>query len=196
MKFAVTPRQAEIEQAALAIIASKGVQNFSMRNLAERIKISEPAIYRHFSNKTEILLAILKKFFHEKTIELSEIENSELTPVAMLKQLFFNRISDFEKQPNLAAIIFSEELFKNEKKLADLVLKIMKTHQEATERIIKKGQISNRIRRDVSKSGMASIFLGTIRMHVHSWRISEQKFDLRRKGISLWKAFEKLIQIS
>ncbi len=57
-----TERQQQIVETAIKLIADKGIQNLTTKNLAEEIGISEPAIYRHFSNKLEILKAVITNF--------------------------------------------------------------------------------------------------------------------------------------
>lgn len=50
-----TDRQAEIVAAAFTLIAQNGVQELTIKNLGAAIGESEPAIYRHFASKREIL---------------------------------------------------------------------------------------------------------------------------------------------
>ncbi|NLB03802.1 MAG: TetR/AcrR family transcriptional regulator, partial [Bacteroidales bacterium] len=57
-----TPRQTEIVETALNLINENGIQGLTIKNLSKKIGISEPAIYRHFENKIEILLAVLDTF--------------------------------------------------------------------------------------------------------------------------------------
>ena len=57
-----TERQIEIIEAALELITEKGIQGMTIKNLSKKIGITEPAIYRHFVSKTEILLSILNNF--------------------------------------------------------------------------------------------------------------------------------------
>ena len=54
-----TERQQEIIGNALDLINEKGIQGLTIKNLANRLGITEPAIYRHFENKIQILVAIL-----------------------------------------------------------------------------------------------------------------------------------------
>ncbi len=51
-------RQKTIIDEALNIIHESGYEALSIRELATRVKISEPAIYRHFLNKEDIILGI------------------------------------------------------------------------------------------------------------------------------------------
>ena len=48
-----TKRQDEILDIALNLLADGGVKNLTMKRIAESIGVSEPAVYRHFKNKTE-----------------------------------------------------------------------------------------------------------------------------------------------
>ncbi|MBT4968054.1 MAG: TetR/AcrR family transcriptional regulator [Bacteroidetes bacterium] len=55
-----TDRQKEIVEVALELITEKGIQGLTIKNLSKKIGISEPAIYRHFDNKIQILISILE----------------------------------------------------------------------------------------------------------------------------------------
>ena len=56
----MTKRQEEITKEAIKLISEKGIQGLTIKNLSKRIGISEPAIYRHFEGKTDILLKLLE----------------------------------------------------------------------------------------------------------------------------------------
>ena len=48
----LTKRQNEIIDTALNLTASGGIQNLTIKNLADALGITEPAIYRHFMAST------------------------------------------------------------------------------------------------------------------------------------------------
>jgi AcrR family transcriptional regulator len=75
-----TERQQEIIDVALDLISQKGIQGLTMKNLSKEIGISEPAIYRHFENKIEILLAVLD-LFRDSTREIFEKELLKLVNI-------------------------------------------------------------------------------------------------------------------
>ncbi|MBN1948990.1 MAG: helix-turn-helix transcriptional regulator, partial [Candidatus Cloacimonetes bacterium] len=58
----LSERQQQIVNTAIRIIAGQGIQHLTTKNLAGAIGISEAALYRHFSSKHEILLAVLDAF--------------------------------------------------------------------------------------------------------------------------------------
>ena len=54
-----TDRQVEIIEAATRRIDQYGIQNLTIKNLASDINVTEPALYRHFKRKDDILLILL-----------------------------------------------------------------------------------------------------------------------------------------
>ncbi|MCK5280372.1 MAG: helix-turn-helix transcriptional regulator, partial [Cyclobacteriaceae bacterium] len=56
----ITERQLDIIEAAGRILTSSGVSGLTIKNLAKEMKFSESAIYRHFTSKEEIIIALLE----------------------------------------------------------------------------------------------------------------------------------------
>lgn len=44
--------------AALKELAAEGLEKFSLRNVARRAKVSAPAVYRHFADKDDLVVAV------------------------------------------------------------------------------------------------------------------------------------------
>ncbi len=53
-------RKGEILSAAMDVFGTQGYEGGSMREIASRVGVSEPAIYRHFSGKEALFLALLR----------------------------------------------------------------------------------------------------------------------------------------
>ncbi|MBL6964026.1 MAG: helix-turn-helix transcriptional regulator, partial [Candidatus Marinimicrobia bacterium] len=51
-----TERQDQIIQESIQLIAEKGIQGLTIKNISKAIGITEPAIYRHFDSKNDIIL--------------------------------------------------------------------------------------------------------------------------------------------
>jgi AcrR family transcriptional regulator len=52
-------RKGEILDAAVVVFADKGYDAGSLREIAERVGVSEPAIYRHFASKEDLFLSLI-----------------------------------------------------------------------------------------------------------------------------------------
>ena len=58
-------RQVELTDAALRIIASKGIASLSTRRLAEEVGLSTGAIFKHFPTKAELVAAAAAQLFDD-----------------------------------------------------------------------------------------------------------------------------------
>ena len=189
----LTDRQAQIIAESINIISELGIQGLTIKNLSKKIAISEPAIYRHFESKIDILLTILDTFHRDKKLALTKITAERLPALQKLEEIYFHHFQAFADNPALAAVIFSEEIFKNDPRLSDKVLSIMQTNQKIIRDILAAGQLSNEIRDDISIHELSLIILGPLRLYVTQWRLTGFSFNLEQDGIQLWIAVKKVI---
>ena len=194
MSTEITERQQEIINVSLALITESGIQSLTIKNLAKRIGFAESAIYRHYENKIQILLAILD-FFKRNTEQLfSNQLNSNENALVRIEKLFVTHFRKFTNTPSLVAVIFSEEIFRNEKQLSTKVAEIMNLNIASLTTIIKDGQQKGEIRNDIEASHLATMILGSLRMFVKQWSMADFKFDLIAKGAELINSVKILLQ--
>ena len=191
---AFTERQKEIINVSIKLIAEKGIQQLTIKNISKSMRISEPAIYRHFGNKLDILLAILSNFKDTKLNIIKQVKSIDKSVFEQMEQLFKAHFQRFTVNPALAAVIFSEEIFQNDKRLSAEVSAIMKLSQESMSTLIKKGQGNNEIRNDIPQEQLSLIIMGALRLIVKKWKLSDFSFDLEKEGADLWKSIKKLIK--
>lgn len=189
----LTDRQLEIIEASMGIIAELGIQGLTIKNISRKILISEPAIYRHFNSKIEILVAILDYYKSLAQNIHGKILYSEANAIDQIKLMFKAQLDIFVKKPILLSVIFAEEIFQNEKVLADRVYSVMKINEEILSALLLKGQAKGNIRKDMSDKSMTFIFMGAIRLIVTQWRLSGFSFDLIKEGEVLLNDIEKLL---
>jgi AcrR family transcriptional regulator len=189
-----TDRQKEIINAAIQLIAEKGIQQLTIKNLSHKIGIVEGGIYRHFNSKIDILLSILVSFENRiGTMGDKFNADSGEDAVVKLQTIFNNTFKNFKTNPALAAVIFSEEIFQNDKKLSQKVFSIMQKNQAIIQDIILAGQQAGTIRPDISEKQLTLILTGSLRLLVTEWRLSEYAFDLTKEGEKLWISIDNIL---
>lgn len=190
----LSDRQKEIIIVSLELIAESGIQGLTIKNLAKRIGFSESAIYRHYENKIQILLAILS-YFKENSERLFSAElNSDGDAISKIKHLFNTQFKIFTNSPSVVAVIFSEELFRNEILLTERVYEIMNNNFNKLTQILINGQKNGEIRDDIEASHLAIVVMGSLRMFVKQWQMSGHSFDLIKKGNDLSKTINILVK--
>ena len=188
-----TERQQEIISTALDLINEKGIQGLTIKNLSKKLGITEPAIYRHFENKIQILLALLD-LLKNNTSQIFENElNSDESSISKIEHLFENHFHSFAQMPSLASVVFSEEIFRNEEKLIGKISEIIEHNNQKLLLILKEGQLENEIRTDVDVDHLIILIMGALRLFVKKWQFSDFSFDLEKEGVKLIKSVKRLI---
>jgi AcrR family transcriptional regulator len=188
-----TERQTQIIEASIEIISQKGIQGLTIKNLSKKIGISEPAIYRHFDSKTEILLTILNNFKELATFLGGLMKNNDSSAAEKIEFMFSRIIAVFTETPSLISVIFSEEIFKNEDILKKKIVEIMDMNEQIIEQIIQKGQEKGEVRTDINYKNLALIVMGTLRFRVKRWDLKDYQGDLIKDGNDLINSLKIII---
>ena len=194
MALEMSNRQKQIINVSLELIAESGIQGLTIKNLAKKIGFSESAIYRHYTCKIQILIAILNYFKENRERLYADELNSNETAISKINHLLLNQYQFFTQSPSIVAVIFSEEFFRNEKILAEKVLDIFNNNFNVLFQIIKAGQEKGELRNDVEAEHLVNIILGTLRLFVKKWQMSNYSFDLVKKGNELSATIIILLQ--
>jgi len=188
-----TERQKEIIEVALELISKKGIQGLTIKNLAKEIGITEPAIYRHYDSKIDILIAVLELFKHN-TEHLFEKElNNDSKAIDKIEHLFTKHFTSFSATPSLVSVIFSEEIFRNEPILINKISEVIDKNDKILTTIIVKGQKSGEIRSDIEAKYLSIIIIGTLRLFVKKWQFSAFSYNLPKEGKKLIDSIKLLI---
>ena len=189
-----TERQIQIIESSIELIASKGIQGFTIKNLAKAIGISEPGIYRHFESKTEILLSILNNFKEMAEMLSGLLYDFQGSAVEKIEFMFIRMLDLFSTTPSMVSVIFAEEIFKNEELLKLKITEILNIHAQNIENIITKGQEENNVRKDIEVKTLALVIMGSLRLLVKRWDLNNHNFDLNKEGAKLIKGLDKIIK--
>ena len=187
-----TKRQVEILDASKELIGSKGIQNLTIKNIAKKMSFSEPAIYRHFKDKAEIIKSVL--FFQREIIKkgILKIIESNISSVEKLNTIMDFQFNHFKENPSIITIIFSESSFQYF--VSEVIREMIKKRNQKLIQILKEGQMEGGIRDDISAEQIATIIMGSMRLTVLNWKLSNFETDLIKEGKELWQTIEKIIK--
>ena len=188
-----TERQNQIIQESIQLIAEKGIQGLTIKNISKAIGITEPAIYRHFESKNDIILGIISTMKSSTDAELSNIDENNPT-IDKIKKMIQGHTNRFIKNPSLTAIIFSEEIFNNNSILAKPIRLMMKLNQNKLISMIEKGQAAGDVRVDIKAEQISLMVIGSFRFLVSKWHIMNFDFDLKKDVDEMLNAIEIVLK--
>jgi AcrR family transcriptional regulator len=188
-----TERQQEIISTALDLINEKGIQGLTIKNLSKNLGITEPAIYRHFENKIQILIALLD-LLKKNTYVIFDTElNSDDSAVRKVERLFEKHFKSFAEMPSMASVVFSEEMFRNEEKLIAKISEIIEINNKTLLTILKQGQQKDEVRSDIDAGHLVIFIMGALRLFVKKWQFAKFSFNLQEEGSKLIQSVKLLI---
>jgi AcrR family transcriptional regulator len=188
-----TERQTQIMESALELIAEKGIQGLTIKNLSKKIGISEPAIYRHFDSKSSILLTILNNFKQMAAMLSGIVPTVGDTAFDKISFIFSKIIQLFIESPSYVTVIFSEEIFKNDIQLKNKIIEVLDQNGQTIEIIIRTGQENGDIRTDIDSKNLALIVMGSLRFLVKQWDIKGKKHNLKLEGDQMLNSLKLII---
>ncbi len=190
----MTNRQNEIIEKAIELIAENGIQGFTIKNLANAIGVTEPAIYRHFESKTDILQTMLDNLDEATNRFTDEVLSKNYAPLKTLSLILKSYFKIFSEHPYWVAVIFADEIFKNDKTLSKRVQKLLSDKEKVFISLIKTAQKNGEIRSDINKKHFTLMIIGSMRLLVKKWELSGFDFDLKKEGSKLIKSLLELIK--
>lgn len=192
-RLSTEKRQEMIVDEAIKIIHTSGYQSLSIRELSKQVRISEPAIYRHFLNKEDIILGILNRMVDfdqllEKDILIKKDAQEKI------KHFILFHFEFLENKPEMTSVLFAEDMFDQSEILRKRLMFIIQKRKNLLNTILVDAK-KNKELVDAEITDILSIILGLIRMIVLEWRLSNFNFSLTGRGKGLVKTLGKLIFI-
>ncbi len=187
-------RQKEIINESLKLIAGNGIQNLTIKNLSKAVKISEPAIYRHFTDKMDILMSIVEYLTISEKWILRKVRASGPTAVDQVEGFFAEHFNQIVEERNSAVLRSSEILLQHDPELTKKIISMMHMTRDTLSEIIENGRKTGEIRTDISKNQLTIMIMGTLRFMTTTWQQANFSFDLKAEGKKQAEAIIKMIR--
>ncbi|MEK6795235.1 MAG: TetR/AcrR family transcriptional regulator [Spirochaetota bacterium] len=186
-----TKRQKDIMNATLTVIAAEGVEHLTVRRIADRLSITDAALYKHFDGKTGILAAIVEEFRID-SLKALDAAAKGVTPIDKVRLFFLDRADYFASHPEMVPVLFPESMVGGNRRLFKAVLSAMDDHKQALVVIIGEAQRKREIR-IAPPEHVFIMIMGTLRLLFTRWQYSGHGFDLAEEARALWASLVSLI---
>ena len=155
-------RQAELIDAALHIIATRGIAALSTRSLAEHVGITSGAIFRHFASIDALIEAVVGRV--ESVME-STFPPRELPPGERLDRFVEARSTAVGGQVGVMQLMLSEQfLLALPQPASERLSACVEKTRVFVARCLREAQQAGQARADIPVDALAPIVMGTIQM--------------------------------
>lgn len=191
----IKERQLKIIEAAGEILTESGLAGLTTKNLAAKMGFAESALYRHFKSKEEVIVTMLQYLAADMDKRLTACVAKLDDPVEKLKAVFNNQFDFFQKHPHFLVAVFSEGLLEESKQINAAIMQIMATKRKHLLPIIKQGQLEGVFETSAPAEDLLHIIMGSFRLHMLQWRITDFSFDVKQKGNKLMGSILTLLKV-
>lgn len=190
----ISGRQLEIIEAAGRILTKHGLSGLTTKNLAVEMEFSESAIYRHFASKEAIIIALLEFLGVDMDQRLGNAIDSNLSSEEKFRALFKNQFNFFNANPHFVVAVFSDGLLEESDKINQAIHNIMQVKMKHLTKIVMEGQQNRTFTQSITTEELVHIIMGSFRLQMFKWRISNFQFDIQRSGLNMLEALLTLIK--
>ncbi len=192
----LSPRQIEILEAAIQLTSEAGIQKLTIRNVAAAVGVSEPALYRHFASKHELLVAILEYLENKIAHNFMGFIQPSGSPSEQFRVFLENLFTELEENKAFSLLLFAEETFNADPALRPelnaLLDKNLSTLSRYFAHIAKEGTC----RSDIPSEQLALMTFGAIRLTVSRWHLKGEQNGLIHHAPLLHRTFVQLFTLT
>jgi len=156
-----TPRQEEILDKALDLIRAEGLVGLTMNKVAGRMGFSEPAVYRHFKTKQDLVLGIIQRLEIGMIDPMQAIAARDDRPVVeRIGDILLHHLNLVAEHNALPILLFAEASVSPDERLGQAMAEIFRAYEDLLRSLIREGQQNGEINPRLAAEEGALILIG------------------------------------
>ncbi|WP_227370084.1 TetR/AcrR family transcriptional regulator [Halomonas sp. M20] len=185
-------------RAVVELCAEQDPARITTASIAQRMKVTQGALFRHFSGKDEIWQSVMTWIAEQVLQRLEKAVVGTETPLATLEAMFTAHIGFITDHPGVPRLMFGQLQYTEPTSATRLLRSMLAKYRERLAAILEEGRASGELRADLDTEAAVTQFIGTVQgLVVQSLiagdvtRITEQApgaFLLYRRGIQAGEA--------
>ncbi len=155
-------RRAVIVESVLALAAEMNPAEITTAAIAERMGLTQGALFRHFANKDAIWEAVMEWSSRTLIERVERAAEKSDAPMDALEAVFFAHIDFIAEYPGAPRIFFGELQRPEENEARKRAKALMKLYGARLALIFQKGKASGQFAPDLPVPAAAALFIGII----------------------------------
>ncbi|WP_457641103.1 TetR/AcrR family transcriptional regulator [Persephonella sp.] len=188
----VEKRKEEIFYIITQIISERGFSAVSTTEIAKRLGVSQPAIYKYFRSKDELIIYFLDQV-KENLKKIIKSAKKGKTTEEKLKILYKEHLKLIEVTKVLPRIVFADEIHLGKDKKSKL-REVIFFYKRNIEQFITEGKEKGEVKKDINPELATRFFLGSIISSSLYWMLSDMNYSLSGETDTLADFFTEILK--
>lgn len=187
-------RKVEILQAVMEIL-EEGESRVTTAALAQRMKLSEAALYRHFPNKAAIFMALVDYIEDHLLRPINQVLVSGDHSVAQLGRLLEYHLGFLKEHPGLCRIFLVEGVAREADGITQRMTQVVRKYHAQVKQIIRRGQAAGEISERLNVEIAAQMYVGMLQSRALLFVLSGFKDPPDAEWEAAWSLFHRAISL-
>lgn len=155
-------RRAVTVEAVVELAGEQNPTDITTAAIAERMGLTQGALFRHFPNKAAILQAVMEWVAERLLGRVDKAIEAAPSPLAALEAAFMAHVGFVVQHPGVPRMLFGE-LQRAEDSPAKLMVRTMiRGYSERLRRLLEDGKAQGELAADLDVDAAATLFIGSI----------------------------------
>lgn len=155
-------RRAVTIEAVVTLAAEQNPDSITTASIAQRMGLTQGALFRHFPNKEAILQAVMEWVAERLLARIDKAVQAAPSPLAALEAMFMAHVEFVSDHPGVPRMLFGELQRAEESGSKRMVQTLIRRYQERLQRLIEEGKASGELASHIDTKAAAVLFIGTI----------------------------------
>ena len=191
-------RRDETARAVVELAADQNPNGISTKAIAQRMGVTQGALFRHFPNKEAIFGNVIEWVASRLMKRIEAATRGIESPVARLEAMFHTHVGFVTEHPGVPRMVFGELQHPGSRLPKRLVRELVSRYTSRVADLLREGQLAGEVAGEVDVEAAASLFIGTIQGLVMQSLIAGDAelvrsrapgaFEIYRRGIESWQS--------
>ena len=184
-------RRAVTVEAVIELAAEQNPNDITTAAIAQRMGLTQGALFRHFPNKDAILQAVMAWVAERLLARVDEAMLGAASGVAALEAIFMAHIDFVAQHPGVPRIIFGELQRAGETAPKRMVQTLIRHYGERLHRLIDEGKAQGELDAALDTQAAATLFIGTIQGLVMQSMLTGRTAAMRQQSDALYALYRR-----
>ena len=187
-------RRALTVAAVLKLAAEMNSDAITTAAIADRMNLSQGALFRHFPNKEALWLAVMEWVADQLLTRVDRATKDLTSPVAALEAMFMTHIDFVACHPGVPRILFSELQHARETPAKNTVRGLSKQYGKRLRSLIEAGKSQGELAADIDPDTAVTMFIGIVQGLVMQSLIAGDVQRLRRDAPGAFALYRRALR--
>lgn len=187
-------RRAATIEAVIDLAAEQNPSDITTTAIAERMGLTQGALFRHFSGKDAILQAVMTWVAERLLARVDEAAQSATSPIAALEAVFMTHIDFVTTHPGVPRMLFGELQRPTETLPKQMAQTLIHHYGERLRRLLEAGMTQGELDTKLDVDAAAVLFIGTIQGLVMQSLLVDDVTGIRRDAPGVFSIYRRGIK--